>query len=104
MSNTTLLCISLPQDTFSIVTDASGLGIGGVLQIMREGEWQAAAYFSRLLKGPEQRYSATEMETLAIVETVALFNYYLYERRFQAYTDHKPLTQLLSSEHLNPRL
>ena len=104
MSNTTSLCIPLPQDTFSIVTDASRLGIGGVLQVMREGEWQAAAYFSRQLKGPEQRYSATEMEALALVATVAHFNYYLYGRTFQPYTDHKPLTQLLSSEHLNPRL
>ena len=104
MSHTTSLCIPLPQDTFSLVTDASGLGIGGVLQVMRDGEWQAAAYFSRQLKGPEQRYSATEMEALAMVETVAHFNYYLYGREFCVYTDHKPLTQLLTSEHLNPRL
>ena len=31
MSHTTSLCIPLPEDTFSLVTDASGLGIGGVL-------------------------------------------------------------------------
>ena len=65
MSHTTSLCIPLPKDSFSLVTDTSGLGIGCVLQVRREGEWKPAAYFSHQLKGPEQRYSATEMEVLA---------------------------------------
>ena len=98
------LCIPLPQDTFSLVTDASGLGIGGVLQVRRHGSWEAAAYFSRQLRGPEQRYSATELEALAVVESIIHFNYYLYGRAFCVFTDHKPLLQLLTSEHLNRRL
>ena len=104
MSQTTTLCIPLPKDCFSLVTDVSGLGIGGVLQVRRDGKWKPAGYFSRQLKGPEQRYSATEMEALAVVETVKQFNYYLHGRNFCVYTDHKPLLQLLTSEHLNPRL
>ena len=31
--------IPLPEDTMSIVTDASGSGIGGVLQVKRNEEW-----------------------------------------------------------------
>ena len=104
IAHTTSLCILLPEDTFSLVTDASGLGIGGVLQVQRKGEWTPAAYFSRQLKGPEQRYSATEIEALAVVESVRHFNYYLYGQKFVIYTDHKPLTQLLVSKHLNPNL
>ena len=104
MAHTTSLCIPLPQDSFSLVMDASGPGIGGVLQVRRDGEWAPAAYFSRQLKGPEQRYSATKIEALAVVETVKHFNYYLYGQKFSIYTDHKPLTQLLVSENLNPRL
>ena len=100
MSHTTALSIPLPSDEFSVVTDASGLGI----QVKRQGEWMPAAYFSRQLKGPEQRYSATEIEALAIMETVKHNNYYLYGRRFNVFTDHKSLLQLLTSEHLNPRL
>jgi len=45
--------------------DASGLGIGGVLQVERDGRWEAAAFYSRQLRGAEQRYSATELEALA---------------------------------------
>ena len=33
ISNITSLCIPLPEDEFSLVTDASGLGIGAVLQV-----------------------------------------------------------------------
>ena len=77
---------------------------GGVLQVKREDHWQPAAYFSRQLRGAEHRYSATELEALALGETVAHFGHYLYGRPFTAYTDHRPLEQLLTSTRLNPRL
>ena len=98
------LHIPLTEDRLSIVTDASGRGIGGVLQVLRGDEWLPAAYFSRQLRGAEHRYSATELEALALTETVNHFSYYLYGREFQAFTDHKPLEQLLTSPRLNPRL
>ena len=68
--NTCTLCISLPEDVFSLVTDASGLGIGAVLQVKRDGQWEAAAFYSRQTRGAEQRYSATELEALAVVESI----------------------------------
>ena len=40
------LCIPLPEDVYSLVTDASGLGIGGVLQVWRDEHLEAAAFFS----------------------------------------------------------
>jgi len=101
ISVTCSLCIPLPSDVFSIVSDASGLGVGGVLQVWRGEQWEAV---SRQLKGAEQRYSATELEALALVATVQHFAYYLYGREFTAYTDHKPLLQLTTSKKLNPRL
>ena len=99
-----VLCIPELDDVLSIVTDASGKGIGGVLQVKREDHWQPAAYYSRQLRGAENRYSATELEALALGETVAHFGHYLYGRPFKAYTDHRPLEQLLTSTRLNPRL
>ena len=88
----------------SIVTDASGLGIGGVLQVLRGSAWEVAAFVSRQTRGAEQWYSATELEALALVETIKHFGYYLYGKEFVAFTDHKPLCHLLSSDHLNGRL
>ena len=98
------LCIPLPEDKMSLVTDASGKGVGGVLQVERDGKWKPAAFFSRQLRGVEHRYSATELEALALVTTVEHFGYYLYGKQFTTYTDYKPLEQLLSSDRLNPRL
>ena len=73
-----MLTIPLPEYQMSIVTDASGKGIGGVLPVLRDGEWEAAAFYSRQTRGPEQRYSATELEALALVESIRHFSYYLY--------------------------
>jgi len=104
ISSACSLCIPLPSDTFSVVTDASGLGVGGVLQVWREDRWEAAAFYSRQLRGPEQRYSATELKALALVASVEHFGYYLYSRPFKVFSDHKPLQQITTSEKLNPRL
>ena len=104
ISNVCQLTIPLPEDVFSLVTDASGLGIGGVLQVWREEKWEAASFYSRQTKGVEQCYSATELEALALVDSVKHFSYYLYGKQFNVYTDHKPLCQLLSSNRLNRRL
>ena len=49
--NMSVLCIPLSEDKFSIVSDASGKGIGGVLQVQHEDEWQPVAFFSRQLRG-----------------------------------------------------
>ena len=49
------LTIPLASDQISIVTDASGRGIGGVVQVERSDNWEAAAFFSRQLRGAELR-------------------------------------------------
>ena len=71
---------------------------------LTEGSWEAAAFYSRQTRGAEQRYSATELEALTLVESIHHFVYYLYGRTFKAYTDHKSLCQLLMSDRLNPWL
>ena len=53
ISQSCSLCIPLPQDVFSIITDASDLGVGGVLQVKRDGKWEAAAFYSCQLPGTE---------------------------------------------------
>ena len=98
------LCVPVLDDVLSIVSDALGRGIGGVLQVKRKEEWWPAAYFSRQLRGAEHRYSATELEELALTETIRHVSYHLYGLHFKAYTDHKPLEQLTSSTRLNPKL
>ena len=50
VSNVCILTIPLPED-MSIVTDASRLGIGGVLQVRRDSKWEAVAFYSRQTRG-----------------------------------------------------
>ena len=75
-----------------------------MLQVWRDEQWQAAAYFSKQTRGAERRYSATELESLAVVETIKAFSYYLYGKTFSVLTDHKPLCYLITADKLNRRL
>ena len=102
--NAGTLVIPLPQEEFSLITDASGQGMGAVLQVRWEGEWEAVTFYSRQTNGPERRYSASKLEALVVVEAIQHFTLYLYGKRFVVFTDHRPLCSLLTSEHLNRRL
>ena len=60
------------------MTDASGHGIGAVLQVKRSDGWAPAAFYSRQTRGAERRYSASELEALVVVESIKHFSSYLY--------------------------
>ncbi len=51
------------------------------------------AFFSRKLSKTQQKYSVTEIELLAIVETLKEFKAMLWGQDIKAYTDHKNLTR-----------
>ena len=102
--NICVLTIPSQEDVFVLHTDASGAGIGATLNVIRDGEERPAAYFSRQLQGAQRRYSATELEGLAIFKSVHFFSHFLYGRRFTIVTDHKALVSFLHSRVLNKRL
>ncbi len=51
------------------------------------------AFFSRKLSKTQQKYSVTDIEFLAIVETLKEFNRMLWGQDIKVYTDHKNLTR-----------
>jgi hypothetical protein len=51
------------------------------------------AFFSRKLSETQQKYSVTEIEVLAIVETLKEFKGMLWGQNIIVYTDHKNLTR-----------
>ncbi len=51
------------------------------------------AFFSRKLSVQQQKYSDTEIELLAIVETLKEFKGMRWGQRIKVYTDHKNLTR-----------
>lgn len=71
---------------FTIYTDASYKGIGGIL--MQNGH--VVAYESRKLSCHELNYPPTEIEMLAVIHCIKLWRCYIEGRETHIYTDHKP--------------
>lgn len=76
----------------ALVTDASDVAMGSVLQQLKDGAWQPLAFFSRKFSPCQQKYSPYDRELLAIYESIKYFRHMLEARHFVVYTDHKPLT------------
>ena len=86
---------------FVLETDASVLGLGAILsQIQEDGNLHPLAYASRSLSKSEKNYSATDLETLAVVWAVTHFRYYLYGHQVTIYTDHTAVKAVLETPNL----
>jgi len=81
----------------TLVTDASGTAVGGVLQQVINGESKPVAFFSKSLNSAQRNYSAFDRELLAMYLSVRHFRYFLEGRPFAILTDHKPLTHAFGS-------
>ena len=90
--------------TYILHTDASYMGIGSVLSVSREGHKLPVAFFSRQLRSSEKNYTSSEIECLAVVDTIIQFEIHLVGKSFTLVTDHQALQYLASSRALNRRL
>ena len=91
--------------SFQIHTDASKLAVAGCLMQTDDNDnLHPVAYFSRKLRGAESRYSAINLEALAVVESVRAFNPYVYGRHFSIFTDHAPLIHVFKRRTKCPRM
>jgi hypothetical protein len=73
---------------FEIYSDASSMQLGAMIT----QEIRPIAFFSRKLSKTQQKYSVTEIELLAIVETLKEFKEMLWGQDVKVYTDCKNLT------------
>ena len=90
-----MLCLPREDDTFVLQTDASYIGIGAVLSVMRDGEERPVSYFSKKLLPAERNYSASELECLAVVRAADHFAVHLLgPNHFTLVTDHRALKAL----------
>ncbi|UYV83155.1 K02A2.6-like, partial [Cordylochernes scorpioides] len=91
-----------PNEPLELFADASKDGLGAIL-MQKE---KPLSYASASLTSPQKHYSPIEKELLALYFGCKRFHYFLYGRKFTAYTDHKPLVSLLKKnfDQMSPRL
>lgn len=90
--------------SFFVQTDASGIGIGGVLLQQHGEHLHPCLYASRKLLPQETRYSVIERECLALIWTLSKFARYLLGNKFILMTDHRPLTHIGKQRSVNSRV
>ncbi|UYV84520.1 K02A2.6-like, partial [Cordylochernes scorpioides] len=88
-----------------VYCDASTLGIRGVLkQVHPDGKIYPVQYFSRAPRSHERNYSISELECLAIVESMDKFRVYLMGRKFTIFFYHHALQWLKTIKNPSGRL
>lgn len=81
--------------SINIYTDATLQGVGVILkQIQTDGKEKPVAYFSKKLNESQKRKKAIYLECLVIKEAVKYWQFWLIEKSFTVYSDHKPLENL----------
>jgi hypothetical protein len=89
---------------FIIATDASSVGVSGVLSQIIDGCERPVAFTSRVLSKTEKNYSTYERELIGILFSLQQFRPYVWGQKFDLFTDHAPLTWLKTVKHPNSRL
>lgn len=81
-----------PKLPVKLSVDASGSTLAAVL--LQEG--RPIEYAAKSLTETQHRYSIIEKELLAVLFGCRRFHYYLYGRKFEVESDHKPLVGLVN--------
>ena len=103
IADATMLVHPDPTAPTALTSDASDGAIGAELaQRQDDGSWKPLAFFSRRLSAAEKKYATLDKELLALFAAIKHFAWFLDGRPFIAYTDHKPLTTILTSRTVHP--
>ena len=98
-----ILCYPQPGAPL-ILTDASDIAIGAVLETIVSNVPQPLSFYSRTLHKAERNYSTFDKELLAVHSAIRHFRHMLEGTQFTIQTDHRPLvTAFTKSEDVCQR-
>lgn len=89
---------------FFVQTDASDIGVGGILCQGEGNEERVITFFSKKLSRTQQKYSVTERECLAVILSLEKFRPYIEGTKFTVVTDHSSLCWLHNLKDPSGRL
>ena len=88
-----------PSKKIIVAADASCYGMGGaLLHEMSDGTKRPVMYVASSFNKAEKNYPQVQREALALTFAVKKFHRYIYGRRFELQTDHKPLLAIFGSK------
>ena len=94
-----------PSVPLKVDSDASSVGIGGVISHKYpDGTERPIEFVSRTLTETERRYSQLDREALAVIWTLKKFHKYVYAIPFELVTDNKPLQYILHQSKCIPEM
>ncbi|GFT31114.1 retrovirus-related Pol polyprotein from transposon 297 [Trichonephila clavipes] len=88
------------QEQFNLFTDASGVGIGAVLNHSH----RLIAFTTRTLNKAKRKYTVTERECLTLIWAFNKFKTYFGSLPVKVITDHAALTKLTNGKNLSCRM
>lgn len=105
LTNRPVLAIYSPEATTELHTDASSIGVAGILlQRQEDNKLHPIAYYSRQTSDTESKFHSYELETLAVVESLKKFRVYLIGINFSVVTDCNALKATKEKKELIPRI
>lgn len=89
---------------FTIITDASALGVGGCLMQESKGQLRPVAFTSRACTKGESTMCATELELLAILHCCQKFESYVQFSEINVQTDHSAIKQIFCMQNASGKI
>lgn len=82
------------RDPLMLKTDASKLGVAGILLQQQKGDWKIITCCSRRLSTCESNYGITDLEGLALIYCLQKLRNFLLGKHFEIFVDHCALCVL----------